>query len=698
MKALFLTLFLIFVSCYGQRSFSPGNKVPGWRGITPAGQKAIKDSIKQAVSDSIRQANYITWGYLTSDLQARIEAGNLYDYQDATINSELQMYVRDAHYLHEKYYVEDDSWYLFSYDLTSSLFLKDRRALVRYLWLLKVLHETTGDSRYWNPMLSIYEDIRDSTATITYSGGTLTCKTVVINPDNSSEDGWPYSDTLYHLVGRYIYEQDNSYTTYNDEFKDFASCYHSYISKTVFSEGWAHGYSWDATAASNLRINTNAPALRFWAYLDKKGITTDSLTAATIDTTIDSIYAVVDNAWVADSTSGGGSYELRIGDGTPSYLYTHVWLFAWPWIVTLYADTSWRADNSVRIRDMVKYRIHDGADNIILAHNGEFNYWNYLGKKFCDVWGLDYNKPKMGASSGAIVRWGSHFDGINFPMKKTAMDQRNTIASGYSVLAEMIGIINDENINETYTSFVRDTWTDGKSNYSYYDGTQSTERNYIGLRAANANYNVGYQTLDSSPGTDTLNWTISNGILTYSTTTVSTQNFDITKSMGTPYKLVVPQTNADSVFIDVQIPGSADGDSVYIFYYNSLGVLDTLKNTTLSIGDSILFQPDKGIFANIVRADSPSSGGHGAGFIANPTTSYLRLHSEYSTYRRYILTTTLADSAIVYTVYHEQDNGFLNTPSDWQYTLDWVSDILNHAQQIWENGLTYEGILEDKTQ
>ena len=269
-------LILLLIGC------SQGQRV---RGIDLT--STAKDTIRTFIEDSIRQANYITWGYLTTDLQARIEAGNLYDYQDATINSELQMYARFCHYLHDKYYVEADNWYLFPYDQSNTDFLKDRRALVRYMWLLKVLHETTSDSRYWNPMLSIYEDIRDSTSTITYSGGSLTCKSVVINPDNNAEDGWSYSDPLYHLVGRYIYDTDNSYTTYNTEFLNFADVAHSYITKEFAGGGWSHGYSWDFAAASNVRINIGAPWMRFWTYLDKNSITTDSLTVAAIVTTID---------------------------------------------------------------------------------------------------------------------------------------------------------------------------------------------------------------------------------------------------------------------------------------------------------------------------------------------------------------------------------------------------------------------------
>lgn len=668
--------------------------------------------------------NGITWGKLATGVQSAI-AGELYSYQDAMINSVLQMPVRWAHYYHEAHFDEDSVVYRFDYDQSNELYEVDRRGIVRYLLLLRDLHSLTGRSIYWNKMITLYQQILSVAVTETYKNGEKTCYTIPINPRVAESQNWIYADQRFHLVGDYIANQDSvNYWDYHTYAMDFADVFASYVDKETISYGWGWGYTWDNTVmVSDERINVEAPSLTWWQYMNSQGYSTDSLTTTYIDSLCDSTWAILENSWV-DGTGGfanSGGYELRIGDGTIDAEYNGVYVIEYNRIMSFHEDTTWAFNCGKRIELLAKYQLMENSTNYSRLMN-YYSYVNSIAKKLADLYNIDWAQTgdKYGQNAVADFIWSIPFDGTGWHLLSTPEAQRRAGLFIFTFLAELVNSFNDVTFNENFVSLVDpDGWDGNASTFFYGDGIFGTDRYYCGLAGITSSFfnqfgfyhNDALGTATHEP--DTTYWAMdANKVVKYFLPDTSKAGGDtldnglfytIKKPMGKPFKIVTPSV-ADSIGVLSDTLGNASTDSIYYFYYNTSGIIDTVSAQNFSTGDSIVFKGDYGFFMSVIREDAAVAAKNYIGFICNEPTFKLYNRGKTGTSNLYV--TGLCDSAMFANFRHEISNGYLYSTAisrseKWERTFKWAEDVLYLLKNYWDNAVIdnnygYEGILTDK--
>jgi hypothetical protein len=692
--------------------------------LNTGGGLAGGDTISLGGSDSIYIADSgvttakiadsaVTWAKLSAILRANI-GGNLYDYQDATINTNLQMPVRFAHYLFEKYYSENDYYYHFDYDLSGTEYKKTRRPLIAYMDLLVALHKKTSRAIYWNRLTDLAAVLLTDMTTINHAvTGGRSCKSVRIEETSPSVywDAWSYADCHFYADLYYIYTQDNTgYASYLTEVKNFIDVSRSYITKSGI-EGWGFDYNWDTGTANNstTRINVNGAWLPFWAEMKANNVTTTDITStASYDSLLDSTYAYIMSAWEVETWLGGdiltGGWGLYVNSTSIARGYTPTLFIDMCRTSEILNDwTSWaEAGLKDSLGKVLNYHFTDQTTNFLTMQWGQSIGLALMAKwaqsqsiSFTDTLG----SQRVADGFVSNIKYSPPFSGDNWLVAATARFNVDRLGKWG---AELINYFNDNGFAETYAYpyVFRSNWANTGGYYN--DGSYALEQYECGVFNTAAGIRLGYRHADSSPNVDTTDFTISNNILSYPAPTSGTMSngltYTITKRLGSPYKKVVPSA-ADSIWFRVMDTGDNNGDSTYIFYYTTGGVLDTMRNTETAVGDSFQIDGTKGIFANIVRVANPAAGSYMSGFICNKTSLWMVARSEDATYKKYVPSvTTLPDSAIFFFYDHESTNFMLHDASDWTDVLQFATDILENVQGIWNNGMSYEGILEDKTQ
>jgi hypothetical protein len=654
----------------------------------------------------------ITWEKLISSLQASI-GGLLYDYQDPTINSKLQMHVRWSSYLIEKYFNVSDTSLHFTYDQSDTLYEHDRRALWNYIELLKTLHEKTNRTAYFDRLLYYYNILRAGRISVEHDDtpGRYTY-TYDIHP-NSEWVRWFQTDADVYLIQYYIYEQDPTiYASYLTEVKDFADVVYSYITKAGIT-GWGWGYRWNQAAIVAGVVNTSTPAFKFYSKLKAENITTtDITTTATYDTLMDSVYAYVNTAWLTDGGTGGGGWEYTVGDASISRNYQHINTVNMMVGAETLSDTSYLSGLNVKLQKVLNYLVYDNGGNY-----NQMQRTFIPGTSLLVKWGQEYGDitfPNDSTASAYVANflYPAPFIGNTYDGNSIITASRRAITWLLYYLDKHIAYFNDNAYTESYlekeSHLATGGWSTNATAYYSADGQYIYQRYGVGASADASGTEGGvvyYRHGDStptSPDPDTCNYNAATRILDFtipqSGTLSNGLTYKVYKRMGSPILKVVPSA-PDSVWMLLDDTGDTVGDSTYIFYYTTGGVLDTMRNTEIAVGDSFQINPSLGVFANLVRTAGPTDGYSGSGFVCNGSSAYLRAHSDAAGYKVYSLSkTTLADSAMFFTPYHLQGNFYLYDASDWSNTLDAAQDVLEAMQKVWQNGLAYEGILEDKTQ
>jgi hypothetical protein len=656
----------------------------------------------------------VTWAKLSAILRANI-GGNLYDYQDATINTNLQMPVRFAHYLFEKYYSESDYYYHFDYDGSGTEFKKTRRPLIAYMDLLVALHKETDRAIYWTRLTDIAALLLTDMTTINHAvTGGRSCKTIRVEETSPSVywDAWSYADCHFFSNLYYIYtENTTAYASYLTEVKNFIDVSRSYITKSGI-EGWGFNYYWDTGSADNstTRINVNGSWLPFWAEMKANNITTtDITTTASYDSLLDSTYAYIMSAWEVESWLGGdiltGGWGLFVNSSSIARGYNPTLFIDMCRTSEILNDwTSWaEAGLKDSLGKVLNYHFTDATTNFLTMQWPQSIGLALMAKwaqsetiSFTDTLG----SQRVADGFVSNIKNPPPFSGDNWLIAATPRFNVDRLGKW---CAELINYFNDNSFAETYAYpyVFRSNWNNNIGGYNN-DGNYTLEQYESGFLNSSAGIRIGYRHGDSTPATDTTGFTISGNILSYSAPNSGTMSnglsYAVTKRMGSPYKKIIPSA-ADSIWFRVNDTGDNNGDSTYFFYYTTGGVLDTMRNTETAVGDSFQIDGTKGIFSNIARVANPAAGSFFTGFICNKTSLWMVARSEDATYKKYVPSvTTLPDSAIFFFYDAESDNFMLHDASDWTDALLYATDILENVQGVWNNGLTYDGILEDKTQ
>lgn len=645
---------------------------------------------------------------------------NFYDRQDASVNSALQMHVRWAHYWFDKYYTDTDTTLTYEYDGSGAEYIGERRQLGTYIKLLKVLHNLTGDTRYWNLMVELVNKMDGTREKIAESGGGAGSDTALTYNLHSGTDWdqWAHDDCKMYRTKYYMYQQDPvTYASYLTEIKSFLNVAISYMDSSASYPGWGWGYTWNtqrSATASERIVNTNTPFLPLFATMRANNITlSERVTAvADWDTLIDSVYAYVDGIWFTTTTDTAGGWGYDYADASPETNYNYVVAQDLWETAEILSDTAYADSLMHRLRLVTNYQLERTG-----ANYNELSTYYTPRQTSLIKWAEKYNLTLVNDS----LRQSYVANYLNPPGYAggfwgltTGGNNRRVTGHELAGLVTLVEYFNNNSFSETWNHYSRrdgtdfTKWATNQTAYYTSDGQYFYQKYITGVSGVGqgAQLRVGYRHNDSTPaGGDPDTATISsNNVLTWrvpQSGTVSTgRYYTIKHRYGTPYFKVVPDS-ADSVYIYVDDPGDQFGDSLYFFYYNTAGVLDTLKNTTLGLGETRTVDLTKGLYIQNCETSGNIKGYQGLVFFGNKSAATMTAGADDGTTKIYSFVTTgeKPDSIMAGVIYHIQSGFFLSNPvaTGWQYPKAAARDILTYARKHWQN-FVYDGILEDKTQ
>lgn len=634
----------------------------------------------------------------------------LYDWQDPAVNQYLQMHVRWAHYLFDKVYTNADTSMHWSYDAAGVNYTKERRGVIAYAELLQVLHEHTEDTLYWNKLVDLAGKLYATADSVEHNTNAARhARTIDTNADTSTFKIFIHDDARMYQVWYYIYTQDpTNYAHYLTAIKDFIDVSYSFIGKNV--PGWGWNYNWNiaATGTGDI-VNPACAMLPIFARMKTDGITTtDITTTATYDTLLDSVFAFIDLAWLDDATTGGGGWEYSIGSGSINSSYNLVNIQQIMEAVEILQDTAYADSVMERLRGQALYYTKPNGSNYVKLRQ-YYNFATALGLKWAAKYDAPMSSDSVYQSYIANAIYTSPFTGNNIDQSTIAFSQRTSWINLVSYLASFVRWFNNDGFAEDWNHYRKHTsdaglWSTNASAWYRGDGWLNYQDDLLGLWGMQGGQTgvVGMYHGDTTPLTpdpDTCSFNTTTKVLTRIVPTsgaLSDGRTYVEKiKFGTPYMKVIPSTPAP-VALWLDDTGDGNADSTFIFYYDMAGQLDTLKNTTLAIGDSVRIDPSKGVYAKIIRDADATGEQYALGFIANITSAWLKCTAETAATKQYTFsTTTYADSAMFFGMANYiATSGY--TP--WQPNVDHAEHVLSAVRKVWQNGFAWDGILKDKTQ
>jgi hypothetical protein len=691
---------------------------------------SLRGKWRTDIEDTLNKANIINsdqyingsidYEHLSSLVQGRINTSteNLYDYQDVSLNSSLQMHGRYIDYLFEKYYDESQRFIDWEYSYLDTNLTDDRYVPVMYLKTLAMRYRETGRAKYLYKLEDVLGDLwQDCADEYHLTDSSITCKTMIPYADASGVS-MPIDDAILHVCALELYLGDTTQTTYLQGVKNFADVIYSYIVKDGF-KGWMwQAQKWTDYTNADSTERFNPATLLMWFYSEMKAnnISGQYVNSTVIDSVLDSTYYyIMEYNWVDTTlaTQDGGTVEAGAfkESGPGSGILDNYSIFSYNYLMACaeaLSDTGWQSGWSDKMQRITYYHLAAVPSNwtnmIDFLANTEYTVARIAKKynlsfshRMLDSWVSVFKYPSPFMGYGSSVNWGINRerDMVNY------MDMY-----GYS-----IAYFNDENWTESYSQPLDTTTYSGPndSNFRLMDGHSFIQKTWLGAlsTAEDPDYYIVLDHEDSSPGCDTSAWTYTgnharilnlDGYPTFS----NGLDYVIDKRMGSPFVKIVP-SGQDTVFMLTDTLGAGEThfrEAVYLFYYNVSGVLDTLNHTDFSEGDSIAYMPNKGAFFQVVY---PSTRGvvsrKLAGFIANGNSGWLKMKRILGWDCWYTPPSALVDSVMFFDQWHHLENlyAFDNMNYGWDKVMSTANDVLDMIQTVWENGIDYEGILENKT-
>ena len=616
----------------------------------------------------------------------------LYDYQDVSLNSELQMLSRNAHYLFDKYYNSSLAACVFEYDITSDLYLIDRSTVARYLALLDALYENSGNQIYFNKMKKIYDELLNGGVAEVYAqDGSDTCFSIAANPSQVDTGlAFAHWDVPFHLAGVTIYEETGQ-TAYLTRAKDFTNVLYASINRDLAGEsGWACNYYYDNLASANQRVNVGGGVIEWFNLVRDKGITTTTVSTALCDTLIDSVYAWMNDAWIATGDTGGWALRQDLVNGIDFYYNT---LNVIPMLTCVESQGSlagFQSDFEARLTKLVNYYGEESSENQVFKQNYFANTISMI-MKWAKKWGITTNQNTDVANGWlAMLTKNNHRNGINTNATAFGSSMRRPFFTEFEFLETAIRYLNDETFNEDFTRYATSGWGTNVSAWYWHDGFRTGQRWFIGTGVSYF-YTVGYYTADSSPLCPTEdNWTRSGDIVTISyPTQADGLTYNYKHRLGSSFSKVIP-SSADTVFFTLD---RAD-TNFCVYYYDTNFELQRLNNDSLDVvGDSIVIKGNRGLYLQEFASDIH----YGVGMIFNDAETTFKMTYDSGALNAFLFSSQdVMDSIYVFYVYHLQDNFYRTDAAGYTYSNIAAAEILTIAKQILDNGLDYEGILTNK--
>lgn len=635
------------------------------------------------VSDTLQQFTSNYKSYFNNYYQ-------LYDYQEPLLNDALQMQVRNAHYLFDSYYNKQTAMSVFDYDQTDSVYLQDRRTACEYLGLLNALYEVTGREIYLNKISDLYNDLITKGDTLVVSGGDA-CISIKINPLVNTEYAFILHDQDVHEAGIILYKATGN-ETYLNNTKNFMDVLYRSMNRNIAGEdGWQWNYFYHTQAVANNRVNIGASTMEFFGRMKEEGITSNLVSLALIDTLLDSTWAWINDAFITTGDTGGYALRTDLVDGI-DFLYTFLTIL--PVMASVDGDTTQIENLKEYLQKIINYYTLDSGGN---QTNKNKYYAYYVGAflKWCKKLGIVTEKDSRHSNAWLrILTNHNHINGRAVNEVSFASCQRRSMMLYYDYLKYCVRYLNDQTFNEDYSQYALDNWTNSTFAFHLYDGYRIAQRRMMGTGIGYYQF-CGYVTDDTSPlCPDPSAWTRSGEILTINyPAQANGKTYKYEHRLGSSFSKVTPST-ADTLLITLH----QTTNNYYLFYYDENYVLRYKSRAELTAMDTLTIIGNKGVFSVVIN--SAGSGIYtGVGMIWNQgATKFKHTRSDASLLADFFTSVDTIASTYVYYIDHNQSNFFQYNAGSFTYSKNAVENILAVAKQVLDNGLNYEGILENKLQ
>ena len=561
----------------------------------PVAQKETTDSLYASLIDA---------GVLTDKL-------HLYD--DIKINPVIRPFVKQMHYMFEKFAgMDNPNFYAeYKYDSSSpqSEFLKDANTYPYYLYFLAKLYKLTKNKVYANRAVALYDLIITNIGSETAKVGDATkkCWTFSVYPDYTGDwDHWSHTDEKFHIAGLILWEElGDAYIYMRNNAFNWGDVVYSYkTDPDASSITWS--YFWNGVyAGGNDRVNTAIPQLLFYARMLAKGYETADLSTSTLSTLVDKIYnhAFTKNwaeSGVNPATDRGG-WPTLLTDTLPSDNYSSahgaalVELMAMEGYNSTWA-TTWAADALDKLQKVINLYVSTtgssvgGGSFFIRRYNTRHGYFVIRGNE-------DYNIPFVtGLENHGINTKAFFFNKNSLNREYSSCNDivrypRNHELENYDIVSRMLEL-NDKDL--TYQFQNAEDPNSVSSQFYFTDALRTRNTYWIGVNDDNFANNVscGFYTNDTSPGDSIV---LNNNMITITYPTQTAGNTYVVKHrLGSSYFELTPGTPEACL---LYAPGTSDTnyDRFYVSYYNESDVYTTTKIDSLVVTNTITFRPNKGI-------------------------------------------------------------------------------------------------------